>query len=142
MSLFVFLLVLSLFVTDRQALMNATNNDREIAGLKALRNEPRLQVQADRWARQMATDGALSHRPDLALLPRLVRTKKGRCVVGENVGFSSLEGDTIDRLEDAYMASPLHRENVLKPDWQTITIGTHRQNARLWVDVIFLRCSA
>jgi uncharacterized protein YkwD len=46
-------------------------------------------------------------------------------------------GSTVDGLQDAFMASPPHRENILRTAFDHVAIGMARVDGHLWVTVIF-----
>jgi len=105
------------------------NGERRAHGLPPLREMADLDRVAQRWSRQMADATRLSHNP------RLTTLVTGWRAVGENVG----EGPTIDDLDDAFMASPPHRANVLDRDYTQVGIGTVRADGILWITVDFRR---
>jgi uncharacterized protein YkwD len=53
---------------------------------------------------------------------------------GENVGFT---GGSVRELQRTFMASPLHRANVLNRDFRRVAIGAVRVDGVLWVTVFF-----
>ena len=53
---------------------------------------------------------------------------------GENVGYTS---GTIQELQDLFMGSPPHRENILNRRFRHVAIGTVRRDGMLWVTVFF-----
>ncbi len=78
----------------------------------------------------MAHAGYLFHTEDLAA------KLKGRnwSIGGENVGV----GSSLDSLEDAFMASKVHRENILRKTFDPSAIGIYRDgDDNVWVTVIF-----
>src|SRR6266508_917534 len=46
-------------------------------------------------------------------------------------------GSTVDGLQDAFMASPPHRENILRSAYDHVAIGMASADGHLWVTVIF-----
>ena len=52
---------------------------------------------------------------------------------GENVGV----GGSLESLEDAFMASPDHRKNILRKIYGHAAVGIVRQDDRIWITVIF-----
>jgi uncharacterized protein YkwD len=54
-------------------------------------------------------------------------------LAGENVGV----GSSLQTLQDAFMASPLHRENILRASFGHAAIGVVRAHGRIWVTIIF-----
>jgi uncharacterized protein YkwD len=55
-------------------------------------------------------------------------------LAGENVGV----GPSLDALEDAFMESKLHRQNILRTTFRNAAIGVVRDDdGHFWVTVIF-----
>jgi uncharacterized protein YkwD len=54
-------------------------------------------------------------------------------VAGENVGV----GDSLDDLEDAFMASAVHRHNILARTYDHAAVGVVIEDGRVWVTVVF-----
>ena len=52
---------------------------------------------------------------------------------GENVGV----GGSLESLEDAFMASKLHRENILRKSFDHMAVGIVRDDGAIWITVIF-----
>lgn len=112
------------------------DRERAAAGLPSLVVEQSLVSVAREWSEEMAAADSLSHRPDLgAAIPGDWTS------VGENVGFTISPGASteqlVDRLHDAFMASPGHRDNVLGA-WNTVGVGaTVTPTGKMWVTVNF-----
>jgi uncharacterized protein YkwD len=77
----------------------------------------------------MAEAGYLFHTPDLAGKLRGLDWSLG----GENVGVAS----SLTDLQEAFMASPPHRRNILQRRFDHAAIGVVMSGGRLWVTVIF-----
>jgi uncharacterized protein YkwD len=77
----------------------------------------------------MAKNSALYHTADWRLARRVTRWR----VLGENIGV----GNTVLSLQQAFLASPSHRDNVLSRTFVHLGVGTKRKNGRLWVTVVF-----
>jgi uncharacterized protein YkwD len=109
--------------------------------MKGLVNEARLRHNTDRLffrrrlvrvarrhSRAMANSGTLFHSSNLgAKMPR------GWRIVGENVGV----GYSIESLHEAFMASPAHRQNNLRPAYEKLGVGVVRRDGRIWITVVF-----
>jgi uncharacterized protein YkwD len=54
-------------------------------------------------------------------------------ILGENVGV----GGSVDSLQQAFMNSPAHKDNIMLPGFTNVGIGTVHKADRLWVTVIF-----
>lgn len=92
----------------------ATNADRAAAGLPALCVADDVTQVARRWSAVMLGNGGISHNP------ALTTDITGWSHVGENVGV----GPSVDALEQAFMNSPHHRDNILDRDYTQVGIGT------------------
>lgn len=115
----------------RMDMVTLTNADREARDLRDLRFTERLSHYASRHSRQMARKGSLFHSTTAQLQHQLA--PYDWAIGGENVGV----GPTLDSLEGAFMASPEHRENILRRAFDHVAVGIVRRDDRLWVTVIF-----
>ncbi len=52
---------------------------------------------------------------------------------GENVGV----GGSLDGLQRAFMASKLHRQNILNETYDHMAVGIVKADESLWITVIF-----
>jgi uncharacterized protein YkwD len=115
----------------RRQMVALTNTDREEHG----RRDLTFQAQISRYARQhslaMAKKGYIFHSTEQQLLDALgdVRWSIG----GENVGV----GGSLESLQRAFMASKLHRQNILRKTFDHMAVGIVRQDDALWITVIF-----
>lgn len=73
-----------------------------------------LNEEAQRRAEILASEGRIYHSPSLA-----AGVPDGWWLVGENVGV----GADIDVIHEAFMESPSHRENILRPGWDWVGVG-------------------
>jgi uncharacterized protein YkwD len=109
--------------------------------MKRFVNEARLRHDTDRLflrrrlvrvarshSRAMANAGSLFHSTNLG-----AKMPKGWRIVGENVGV----GYSIESLHEAFMASPAHRRNNLRPAYEKIGVGVVRRDGRIWITVVF-----
>jgi hypothetical protein len=109
--------------------VSQVNGDRAQAGLPALTADPTVTSVAQQWADVLLQQGSLSHNPNLgSQLPQdWVR-------YGENVGM----GPSVPSLEQAFMASPEHRANILG-DYSMVGIGVdQRSDGTLFVTMDFM----
>jgi uncharacterized protein YkwD len=115
----------------RLYMLSLTNQARESHD----RADVRLNWLLSRYARhhsvEMANKGYLYHSNDDTLVDIL--SPYHFSVGGENVGV----GSTVDGLQDAFMASPPHRENILRTAFDHVAIGMASVDGHLWVTVIF-----
>lgn len=114
------------------AFVAAVNQERAAAGLPALAVAEDLVAVARRHAVVMADAEHLHHNPDLA------GQVGGWQKVGENVG----RGPSVAPIQEAFMASPAHRANVLDPEWTEVGLGVEARDGRLWVVEVFRQPAA
>jgi uncharacterized protein YkwD len=105
------------------------NSARRAAGKGQLRLDPELSRAARKHTFEMFRKDLLHHTPENALRRRVTNWS----TLGENVGV----GGTVDSLHAAFMASPLHKDNILYTSFRHVGIGTVKRNGRMWVTVIF-----
>jgi uncharacterized protein YkwD len=118
---------------DQATLYDLTNGSRTTNGLGALQWDPELAAIAQEWAAQLAANGGLSHRSDLAdQVGRRVTNQWTR--IGENVGYAP----SLDAVQDAFMGSTGHRNNILG-DYNRVGVGVVRTGSTVWVVVNFLK---
>ncbi|WP_432510048.1 CAP domain-containing protein [Kineococcus sp. SYSU DK001] len=104
------------------------NAARTQAGLPALGLTDEANRVATDWAFRMAGDAQLKHNPDLS------RQLQGWSLIAENVGV----GADADQLQGAFMASPGHRANILRPEVGVVGLGAVRsQDGRVWIVQVF-----
>jgi uncharacterized protein YkwD len=123
-------------VADAQPrLLGLINRDRAAAGLAPLQADGGARGFADRWSRQMAQAGGLSHNHEYLNVGSLQRLHA--TLAGENVAVGSSSLEQIHRL---FMQSPQHRANVLHPDFRLVGVAAVRTPAGLvYVTEDFLR---
>ena len=99
------------------------------------RADVKLNWLLSRYARhhslEMASKGYLYHSDNDTLVNIL--SPYHFSIGGENVGV----GTTVDGLQDAFMASATHRENILRTAFDHVAIGMARVDGHLWVTVVF-----
>ena len=115
----------------RREMLALTNHDRSARNRDDLAFAARVSRYAKEHSRVMANRGYLFHSSDDQLRGALAGFDW--TLGGENVGV----GASLDSLEDAFMASRLHRENILRPQYDHAAIGVVRADGRIWVTVIF-----
>lgn len=118
-------------VGRRLQFVQLTNQDRREHHRAALGFQRRVSRYARQHSLAMAKKGYLFHSTEEQLRRALddVRWSIG----GENVGV----GGSLESLQRAFMASKLHRENVLRREFRRMAVGIVRQDDVLWVTVIF-----
>jgi uncharacterized protein YkwD len=115
----------------RRQMLGLTNQDRAHHDRKALDFAAKISQYAKEHSQEMAREGYLFHSSEDDL--RRALEGSSWSLAGENVGV----GSTLESLEDAFMASKLHRQNILRPTYQHAAVGIARADDRLWVTVIF-----
>src|SRR5688572_15480471 len=105
------------------------NDLRASQGLSSLVVDPALTMIAMDWTQQMAATSTLSHRPNLAAVAPGDWTK-----LGENVGY----GGGVASLHDAFVNSPGHYANLIKPEYQYIGVAVVMAGSTMWVTENFM----
>ena len=115
---------------NEQQLRILMNVDRVAADRRGLRMHKKLIRLARKHSARMASAGSIYHNPNLGRNLRRLSWS----IAGENVGV----GGSIESLHDAFMDSPAHRENVMRPRFRRVGVGVLSRDGRLWVTVVFL----
>ena len=110
-------------------LMARVNRERAERHLGELAISKELGAIARAHARDMAEHGYLAHVDPSGRSP-LDRVQQagvsGFQLLAENIGASDVSGDRIESIVQAWLASPVHRENLLHPSFNTSGIGIER----------------
>jgi uncharacterized protein YkwD len=116
----------------RREMLALTNHDRSQRDRAEVAFAARLSRYARRHSATMARRGEIFHStPDQI---RAALDGSEWSLAGENVGV----GPSLDALEDAFMESRLHRQNILRTTFRHAAIGVVRDDdGHLWVTVIF-----
>lgn len=115
----------------RMQMLGLTNDDRVRHDRRALDFAGRLSRYAKQHSREMARAGYLFHSTADELRAALDGYEWS--IGGENVGV----GGSLESLEDAFMASKAHRQNILRRPYGNAAFGIVRADGRMWVTVIF-----
>jgi hypothetical protein len=107
-----------------------TNQLRVNHGLNPLATSGTLVAVARRWSSNMAAAGAISHNMNL---PNEVSLQWQK--LGENVGT----GSTVDSIQNAFINSPHHYENLVDPVYNYVGIGVVDSGGRIYVTVDFMQ---
>ena len=107
-----------------------TNQLRVNHGLQPLASSGTLVSVARRWSSNMAAAGAISHNMNLPNEVSLAWEK-----LGENVGT----GSTVDSIQNAFINSPHHYENLVDPVYNYVGIGVVDSGGRIYVTVDFMQ---
>lgn len=119
----------------------AVNAVRERDGLVPLAREPALDAVARAHSRDMATRGYFAHETPEGLTPpdRLARGGiTGITLAGENVGLTD-RADPNREILDGWLTSPVHRQNLLAPAFNTTGVGIARApDGRLYYTQLYV----
>lgn len=116
--------------SDAWKLFKATNASRGRYDIPKLQLNREMSQVARRHSLAMARNDLLFHTADVDVYLHGI----GWHTWGENVGFTP--GD-VQSLEEAFMGSPAHRENILNRAFRHVAIGAVRVDGTLWVTVFF-----
>jgi uncharacterized protein YkwD len=134
---------------SEQELLARTNQARASAGRRALRWDSDLASIARSRSRDMIDRDYFSH--EIAGTGRHVwdlMSDRGYCyrLAGENIGWNQYwpDGQETSEIQQAFMASPGHRENLLGPDWDVVGIGAYKgaDGKAMWTVVFADKCGA
>jgi len=109
--------------------LSRINSYRAANGQVRLAEDAQASQVAQQWTQQMAARNSLSHNPSYSTQ---VTTSWYR--IGENVGY----GGTEATLFQAFVNSPGHRANLLRPEYNRVGIGQVVANGRVWTTHIFI----
>ena len=116
---------------DRHAMLHATNISRDRFSLAGVWINRTMSQVARQHSLAMAQSQTLFHTSD----PARAYLKGIRWNYwGENVGVT---GGNVSDLEQAFMASTSHRQNILNRSFRHVAIGAVRVDGVLWVTVFF-----
>jgi uncharacterized protein YkwD len=101
-------------------LIRDLNRVRAAHGLTPLRFDPRLQQAARAHTREMLASGVFRHG---AFGARMARFGFGNVLAGENLAWGNGWRGTAHAIVVAWLASPEHRANLLRPGFTRIGIG-------------------
>ena len=111
------------------------NAQRGARGLRPLRISRGLDAAAAYHSREMGVQGFFEHEslngaPFWKRIERFYPMGRGSWSVGENILWETPDTSAASAVR-AWMASPLHRQNILAPEWREIGIGAvHFASAR------------
>jgi uncharacterized protein YkwD len=126
----VLVLVLAGCMSDGQtAVQKEMNADRTAHGLRALPTHQQLNAKAQAWAEKIARDGKLSHSNLSSGVPSCWRS------LGENVGY----GSSAASVQDAYMKSEDHKNNILASKWSYVGVGYAKGGNRVYTVQVFMQ---
>ena len=110
-----------------RSILEAVNRERTRRGLRPLRLASCADGYAARWSAELARSDRLRHQ---SLRP--IQRSCGARNVGENIGYGKVSADDMVQL---WMASSMHRANILNPRFSSIGIGAVRSSSGHWYAV-------
>lgn len=113
----------------QESVRTAMTHDRHAHNLQQLRVQADAQAKAQAWAERLAHDGYLHH----SNLPDGIHVSW--CSLGENVG----SGPDVTAIEQAYMASPGHRANILATRWNGVGVGYATHGSTVYTVHVFIK---
>jgi hypothetical protein len=116
--------------SDEARFLSLTNSLRSSKGLAPLAVDGTLVSVARSWSGKMAAAGTISHNPSLAS-----QLPSGWKKAGENVG----KGGDVDALQQAFVNSPAHYQNLVDPAFNYVGIGVVYGNNTIYVTVDFMQ---
>ena len=120
---------LRMLVERDLALLERVNQVRSERHLRPLAPSEDLARVAQAHAREMASADYLDHVNRSGQNP-LERAQAagidGMRLLAENIGSSGVSGDRIEAIVAAWLSSPVHRENLLNPAFNTTGVGFAR----------------
>jgi len=102
------------------SLLREMNRVRAQHGLGALRFDGRLQRAARAHSREMVTTNSFSHG---AFGSRMLQFAVTGSVAGENLAWGTGSRGTARGIVAAWLASPEHRANLLRPSFTRVGVG-------------------
>jgi uncharacterized protein YkwD len=108
----------------------AINKERKAHGLPTLKQDEALANAARKHAQRMAEQGKVSHQfpGEPNQLSRARAAGADFSWLSENVD----EGASATSIHQSFMKSPLHRENILDRDMDSVGVGVAERNGRLF----------
>ena len=118
---------------DEARLFQLTNEARAANGRGPLAYDAAASSVARSWASELARSGNLRHNPNLVAQVNAYVTTQWTSL-GENVGYAG----SIDQVQQAYMASTGHRNNILG-NYNRVGVGAVRAGNLVWTAVVFIQ---
>ena len=107
----------------------------------ALRVDPDLARIAREYSCALLARGALSHTgaDGTTVSDRIRAAGKTFLAVGENLASSTDPREPVEAAIEAWMKSPGHRENILRPDFTDTGVGVCHDGTTYYFTQLFLR---
>lgn len=106
--------------TTETGLLRAVNSTRAAHGLRPLALDPTLERAAQSHSSDMLRKDYFAHGP---FAQRLVSFHVTGPVIGENLAWEGTQENVASLVVNAWLASPEHRANLLRPGYRRIGIG-------------------
>jgi uncharacterized protein YkwD len=121
-------------VTYRTKMYRATNHSRINHEVRRVDISDRVSKLARQHSIAMAAKGGVFHTSSTTVQNKYLDGIDWR-LWGENVGVTT---GTVAGLQAEFMASPLHRANILDTRFRRVAVGAYRDDAGLlWVTIVF-----
>lgn len=117
------------YTKQQEEVREQMNHDRRAYGRSNLPMQADAAAKAQAWAEKLARDGRLSH----SNLPSGIGVRW--CALGENVGM----GPNSILVQQAYMKSSGHRQNILSTTWNGVGIGYARVGQTTYTVQVFIK---
>jgi uncharacterized protein YkwD len=138
----------SFSAASEQQLVALTNQARANAGRRALKVDSALTSIA-RWrSKDMSARNYFSHSiPPGGNQVFSVMSDRGYCftLAGENIGWNTYPDDVATaQIQQMFMNSPSHRENILGSRWEAIGVGAYKgaDGKKLWTVLFADKCGS
>ena len=102
------------------SILREMNRVRAAHGLQSLRGDSRLELAARAHSCEMVRTGSFAHG---AFGTRMLQFKVRGRFAGENLAWGVGERGTARRIVAAWLASPGHRVNLLRPSFRRVGVG-------------------
>lgn len=118
--------------SDAAKVVALLNTHRAAAGLGPLRMAPALNAAAHSFACELASRGTLNHigTDGARLSERLLRAGYDTMLIAENAAYGQKSPEAVVA---AWMASPGHRANILRPGLNFVGVGQADGAYPFWV---------
>jgi uncharacterized protein YkwD len=124
-----------------RGVIGATNLERQRLGLRALKEDARLDAAARKHSEDMLARGKLTHASKQKGLETPARRADAEGVrwrkVAENVAFYEGYRPSGAQVVDDWMNSPPHRVNIVDPDFRLLGVATACGGAKCYVTQMF-----
>ncbi len=122
----------SALTSTESCFYSATNAERASRGIPKLTLKSDLVTVARRHSQRMAADETIYHNNNLAK-----EVGGNWWALGENVGMGPQCESGPGSIQDAFMASPGHKANILDKDYNQVGVGVVIKDGTIYVTVVF-----